>query len=92
MNPTLPQTATDEVVVYSKPNCVQCDATKLWLTSRGIEFTVDDLTDEGNLAAAKFLGHMQAPVVVNGEHNWSGHHPGELDALKLRLERLRDAA
>lgn len=74
------------VVVYSKTRCVQCDATKRWLTARNIPFTLEDATEPGNVEAAKALGHLQAPVVVHGGHNWSGHNPNELDALKARLD------
>ena len=72
------------VTVYTKDDCRQCDATKRWLTARGVLFTTGDLTDPDNLAAAKSLGHMQAPVVVvsNGkpgdDTHWSGFNPTEL--------------
>ncbi|WP_258371078.1 glutaredoxin family protein [Curtobacterium sp. MCBD17_021] len=78
-------TPTRTVRVYTKPNCQACDATKRWLNNRDIPFEVDDITTEANLAAAKALGHQQAPVVVvsNGtpgdEQHWSGFNPFELD-------------
>jgi glutaredoxin-like protein NrdH len=78
-------TPTRTVRVYTKPNCQACDATKRWLTNRDIPFEVDDITTEENLAAAKALGHQQAPVVIvsNGtpgdEVSWSGLNPFELE-------------
>lgn len=77
-------TTITPVTVYTKDDCRQCDATKRWLETRQIPFSVEDLTEPGNLAAAKELGHMQAPVVVAGDHHWSGFNPNELDALNER--------
>lgn len=74
------------VVVYSKPHCQQCTATKRRLRSKGVEFVQESLLDEGNLAAAKALGHKEAPVVVVGERSWSGFRPDLIDELvKERL-------
>lgn len=82
------------VTVYTKSNCAQCDATKRWLTQRGIEFETADVTEPSNLAAAVALGHKQAPVVVvavdgpGSEITWSGFRPDMLSALaEGRLER-----
>lgn len=61
--------------VYSKPSCQQCTATKRYLADRDIPFEDEDLTDPGNLAAAKALGHTSAPVVVAGEKSWAGFRP-----------------
>ncbi|WIE55389.1 glutaredoxin domain-containing protein [Curtobacterium sp. MCBD17_003] len=72
------------VIVYTKPNCQACDATKRWLKQHDVEFDVGDITTEGNTAAAKELGHQQAPVVIvsNGtpgdEVHWSGFDPMSL--------------
>lgn len=52
------------VTVYTKPDCRQCDATKRYLSERDVSFEVESLEDAANLAAAKALGHMGAPVVV----------------------------
>ncbi len=74
------------VTVYTKPSCVQCNATYRALDSRGIEYEVLDVTeDEGALAMVKELGYLQAPVVVaDGEH-WSGFRPDKIDELAQRL-------
>lgn len=69
------------VTVYTKPRCKQCDLTKDVLESKGITFEVEDLREEGNLAAAKALGYMQAPVVVAGDKHWSGFRPDLIDEL-----------
>lgn len=79
---------TAPVVVYSKPHCQQCTATKRRLRAKGVEFEQASLLDEGNLAAAKALGHKEAPVVVVGDVSWSGFRPDLIDDLVK--ERLGD--
>lgn len=77
------------VTVYSKDNCVQCDATKRWLDSRAIPYISHDVTqNEQAYAVATGLGYQQVPVVVipldapngPGEH-WSGFRPDMLSLL-----------
>lgn len=70
------------VTVYSKPLCVQCDATKRALTKAGITYDVVDVTED---AAAREhimqLGYLQAPVVVAGSDRWSGFRPDRIKTL-----------
>ena len=85
MTETITQDAPT-VRVYSKPDCVQCVRTKLYLESKSIDYLEDDIMEPGNLAAAKELGHMAAPVVVAGDEHWAGFRPDKIDALAARLE------
>lgn len=64
-------------VLYTKPRCVQCDATKRKLDREGITYEVVDLsTDPSVLETIKGLGYLQAPVLVVDETtHWSGHRP-----------------
>ena len=74
------------VTVYSKPSCVQCNATYRALDSKGINYDVIDVTEDA--AAAEFvksLGYMQAPVVVTDDEHWSGFNPDKIAALSQRL-------
>jgi glutaredoxin-like protein NrdH len=74
------------VTVYTKPSCVQCNATYRALDSKGIEYEVLDLSqDEQALAAVKELGYLQAPVVITDEGHWSGFRPDKIDELASRL-------
>lgn len=74
------------VVVYTKPRCQPCSATKRRLREKGITFEEADLREPGNLEAAKALGHLEAPVVVVGRVSWSGFRPDLIDELvKERL-------
>jgi glutaredoxin-like protein NrdH len=71
------------VTVYSKPNCVQCTATKTYLTNKGIDFNTVDITqdlDSFDLVVSK--GFMSAPVVNAGEEWWSGFQPDKLDTIQ----------
>ncbi|WP_435300512.1 glutaredoxin-like protein NrdH [Timonella sp. A28] len=70
------------VTVYSKPQCVQCDATYRALDKKGIEYTVIDITqDPAALEMVRELGHLQAPVVVAGDNHWSGFRPDQISKL-----------
>ena len=70
------------ITVYSKPMCVQCDATKRALKRQGIAFTEVDLTeDAAALAMVKDLGYQQAPVVMAGEQHWAGFRPDKIRTL-----------
>jgi len=66
--------------VYSKPDCVQCNATYRALDKKGVHYTVVDLTqDPTALNYVRQLGHQQAPVVVIATStqpvHWSGFQP-----------------
>lgn len=75
------------VTVYSKPSCVQCDATYRALDKKGIEYTVVDLMqDEEAMALVQSLGHMQAPIVVAGDESWSGYRPDAIARLAQNVE------
>lgn len=64
------------MIVYSKPNCPQCDMTKKELDRLGIKYKVVDLTqDHEALTRLKDLGYRQAPVVEAGNYVWSGYKP-----------------
>jgi glutaredoxin-like protein NrdH len=70
------------ITVYSKPACVQCDATKRALKGSGLAFEVVDITqDDGAREHVLSLGYLQAPVVVAGDEHWSGYRPDRIKAL-----------
>lgn len=74
------------VTVYTKPACVQCNATYRALDSQGIEYEVLDVSaDEQALQTVKELGYLQAPVVVTDEDHWSGFRPDKIAQLAERL-------
>lgn len=70
------------ITVYSKPRCVQCDATHRALDRHGVEYrSVDVTADREALELILGLGYQQAPVVIAGEEHWSGFRPDRLAAV-----------
>lgn len=70
------------VTVYSKPACVQCDATYRAMDKNGIDYVIVDISsDPIALDYVKSLGHMQVPVVVAGADHWSGYRPDRIREL-----------
>lgn len=73
-------------VVYTKPSCVQCNATYRALDAKGVEYEIHDLSEDPRaLERVKALGYLQAPVVVTDEGHWSGFRPDKIDELAARL-------
>jgi len=70
------------ITVYSKPHCVQCEATKKRFTDNGVSFDVIDVTKDAeamDLIISK--GFVAAPV-VNANGDWfSGFNPDKIDAV-----------
>ena len=72
------------VTVYTKPACVQCNATYRALDKKGIAYqSVDISQDADALERLKSLGYMQAPVVVTDQDHWSGFRPDKIEELAL---------
>lgn len=70
------------ITVYSKPACVQCNATKRALDAQGLDYDVIDLSEDAEaLAQVKALGYLAAPVVVAGDEHWGGFRPDKITAL-----------
>lgn len=85
-----------EYVVYTKPECRDCDKTKAYFDKNGVLYTAIDITED---AAAyeyvtKELGYSQAPVVRNtgtGEH-WSGLRRDKLVQATMNRTALAAAS
>lgn len=70
------------ITVYTKPSCVQCNATYRALDAKGLQYTSVDLSQDVNaLDVVKAMGYMQAPVVVTDDDHWSGFRPDKIAAL-----------
>ncbi|MEH6796677.1 MAG: glutaredoxin-like protein NrdH [Rhodococcus sp. (in: high G+C Gram-positive bacteria)] len=70
------------ITVYTKPACVQCNATYRAFDKAGIEYDAIDITE--NAQARDYvmsLGYLQAPVVVAGDVHFSGFRPDEIKKL-----------
>ncbi len=68
------------VIVYTKPNCPGCTATKSVLTAMNIRFEMRPIDDVA-LALAAEKGYTAAPIVVSGKLSWSGFDPEKLNDL-----------
>ncbi|MBT1003864.1 glutaredoxin-like protein NrdH [Paenarthrobacter sp. DKR-5] len=70
------------VTVYTKPACVQCNATYRALDKKGITYqSVDISQDPQALEHVRSLGYMQAPVVITDSEHWSGFRPDKIAQL-----------
>lgn len=81
------------ITVYTKPYCQACDATKRWLTKRGVRFTETPLADHPEIRAeAITAGLRAAPIVVarfgTSTDLWCGFNPGELTNYATRMEAV----
>ena len=70
------------ITVYTKPACVQCNATYKALDNAGLDYEIIDITEVPEARDyVMALGYLLAPVVVvDGEH-WSGFRPDRIKAL-----------
>lgn len=72
------------VTVYSKPACVQCNATCRALDKAGIDYAIIDITEDAEARDYVMgLGYLQAPVVVAGEEHWGGFRPDRIKELDV---------
>lgn len=76
-----------QAIVYTKPNCPQCDAAKQLLKSRGI--TVLEMTVGLNVTREELMEQFPSArsvpqVVING------HHVGGLEGTKVYLSTLSE--
>ncbi len=76
------------ITVYSKPNCIQCEMTKIWLNQNKIPYdTVDIEANPGALELLKHYGYSSLPVVAIDDElsdeskTWAGFQIEKLEAL-----------
>lgn len=76
------------ITVYSKPKCMQCEMTKMWLNQNKIEFeNVDIEANPGALELLSHYGWQTLPVVAiddeisDNSKSWSGFQIDNLEAL-----------
>ncbi|MFC6465080.1 glutaredoxin-like protein NrdH [Marinilactibacillus sp. GCM10026970] len=71
------------VIVYSKPNCMQCNFTKKFLEDKGIPFEIKDIAEnEAAIEEVKSLGFSSLPVVLaEGLEAFNGFRPDMLNQL-----------
>lgn len=74
------------IVVYTKPSCVPCKATKRMLEKHGVDYTSVDVTkDSDAFDHVMSLGYAQVPVVEYGRESWYGFRPDRIQSLIDRV-------
>lgn len=74
---------SNDVVVYSKNQCVQCDMTKKVLDKRGVSYKVLNVDEQPSLREKVLaMGFRNMPVVAVGDKMWAGFQPAQLNALQ----------
>lgn len=70
------------ITVYTKPACVQCDATKRLLNKLELDYDTVDITEDATaLEMILSKGFQAAPVVNAGDDWWSGFNPEKINGL-----------
>lgn len=80
-----------KIVLYTKPGCGPCAATRHAMESRGVPFeTVNVMDDDAALDAIKGLGYLTVPVVLVQDGDAAEHWGGfQLDRIAYLAGRLR---
>jgi glutaredoxin-like protein NrdH len=72
-----------KTVLYTLPDCPQCNATKKYLDRDHVEYSTIDLSvDKEAYELVSSLGYKNAPVVISGDNHWSGFRPDKIASLK----------
>ncbi|MBE1513589.1 MULTISPECIES: glutaredoxin-like protein NrdH [Nesterenkonia] len=81
------------VTVYTKPACVQCNATYRALDKNGVTYETVDITQDAEaLERLRALGYMQAPVVITDADHWSGFRPDKISELAVQHAAVSSVA
>lgn len=83
----------EDVVVWTKEQCSQCETTMRFLERKGIPFEARSLEDEPEiLEYARRNGLMQAPIVETGRGDvWSGIRHDKLQQLAFARQKSTTA-
>lgn len=70
------------ITVYTKPACVQCEATKRMMDKLSIDYdTVDITLDTEAFDMLISKGYKSAPVVITDNDSWAGFNPDKISGL-----------
>jgi glutaredoxin-like protein NrdH len=68
-----------EVIVYTKPHCIECNILKQFLDDHDISYELRDCGhNEERIAEVKAMGFLGVPVTVIGEKKIQGLKPDEI--------------
>jgi glutaredoxin-like protein NrdH len=70
------------ITVYTKPSCVQCEATKKMMDKLDIAYSTVDITvDTEAFEMLISKGFQAAPVVITDNDSWAGFNPDKISGL-----------
>jgi glutaredoxin-like protein NrdH len=70
------------ITVYTKPSCVQCDATKRMMDKLKISYSAVDVTvDTEAFDMIVSKGFKSVPVVITNDDAWAGFNPDKISEL-----------
>jgi glutaredoxin-like protein NrdH len=70
------------ITVYTKPACVQCEATKRMMDKLSIDYNTIDITlDTEAFDMLISKGYKSAPVVITDNDSWAGFNPEKISGL-----------
>jgi glutaredoxin-like protein NrdH len=70
------------ITVYTKPACVQCEATKRMMDKLSIDYNTIDITlDTEAFDMLISKGYKSAPVVITDNDSWAGFNPDKISGL-----------
>lgn len=71
------------IIIYTKDNCIQCNATKNAMDRNGIAYQLINLDAQPEAVdRLKSLGYRQVPVVMADDEHWSGFRPDKIASLR----------
>lgn len=77
------------VTVYTKPGCVQCNATFKALDKKHISYTKVDVSEDNEAREyIQSLNYLQVPVVIAGGQHWGGFRPDRISELASQAEAV----
>ena len=70
------------ITVYTKPACVQCEATNRMMDKLSIDYNTVDITlDTEAFDMLISKGYKSAPVVITDNDSWAGFIPDKISGL-----------
>lgn len=85
--PTMPiEPVGDQVIIWSKPRCVQCTATYRALDDKGIDYIVEALDENPEaIQALRNANILQAPFVQTATDAWTGFRPDKINEIAAAI-------
>jgi glutaredoxin-like protein NrdH len=70
------------IIIYTNPNCSQCEMTKRHLSVNDVKFEVKNVVDSPEIIPLiQEKGYKTAPIVVTDDDSWSGYNLAKLNEL-----------